>query len=266
MSIKDPIKEHGRVVGYEAVIADQGVEDKRLLVVETELSSTLKVAEREGNTLTGVVRQAWDTGSLRLMTKTSPAKSTGAHISIVGHIPKDELLRCMSTTELGNGFANRFLWLGVRRSKELPEGGHVPEHALAPVISRLREGLEFAKRGGEMRRDTGARAMWRSVYGTLSSRKPGLLGAVLSRAEAQVTRLSLLYALLDCSLVIRAEHLQAALAFWEYAESSVRCVFGDAIGDPVADAILEALRAASARGLTRRSLGHPDELDLPTHT
>jgi hypothetical protein len=75
----------------------------------------------------------------------------------------------------------------------------------------------------------------------------------LSRAEAQVTRLSLLYALLDESPTIRAEHLQAALALWEYCEASVRYIFGDAIGDPVADAILNALRSA-AEGLTRTEI------------
>lgn len=250
---KDPIKEHGRVVGYETVVADHGIDDKRLLVIETEFSSTLKVADREGNTLTGVVRQAWDTGTLRLMTKSNPAKATGAHISIIGHIPQDELLRCMNTTELGNGFANRFLWLCVRRSKMLPDGGHVPSRDLDPIVTCLREGIDFGKTTGEVKRSSDARDAWHAVYEALSSRRVGLLGAVLSRAEAQVTRLSLIYALLDRSPVIQLEHLQAALALWEYAEASVRYVFGDAIGDPVADQILAALRS-SARGLTRAEI------------
>jgi hypothetical protein len=250
---KDPIKQHGRVVGYEAVVADHGVEDKRLLVIETEFSSTLKVADRDGNTLTGVIRQAWDTGTLRLMTKSSPAKSTGAHISIIGHIPQNELLRYMSTTELGNGFANRFLWLCVKRSKMLPDGGHIPSRDLGTIIGRLRDAIEFGKRAGEATRDSAAHDAWHAVYEELSSRKPGLLGAILSRAEAQVTRLSLIYALLDCSTIIRLEHLDAAIAVWEYAEASVRYVFGDAIGDPVSDQILAALRS-SPGGLTRAEI------------
>lgn len=252
---KDPIKNEGRVVSYETVIADHGIDDKRLLVIETEFSSTLKVAEREGNTLTGVVRQAWDTGSLRLMTKSSPAKSTGAHISIVGHIPQDELLRCLNSTDLGNGFANRFLWISVRRSKMLPDGGHVPASEIDALTARLREALDFARRGYELERDTAARKIWHTVYEDLSSRKSGLLGAVLSRAEAQVTRLSVIYALLDQSPIVRSEHLGAALALWEYCEASVRHIFGDAIGDPVADAILNALRS-SAEGLTRTEISN----------
>jgi Protein of unknown function (DUF3987) len=252
---KQPIKEKGRVVDYQAVIADHGIEDKRLLVTETEFSSVLKIAEREGNTLTGVVRQAWDKGDLRLMTKSSPAQATGAHISIIGHIPQGELLRCLNSTDLGNGFANRFLWVSVRRSKLLPDGGHVPESEMSAIAKMLVSALEFARRGNELVRDAAARKVWHSVYESLSSRKSSLLGAVLSRAEAQVTRLSVIYALLDQSPIVKVEHLNAALALWEYCEASVRHIFGDAIGDPVADAILNALRGTT-ESLTRTDISN----------
>jgi hypothetical protein len=76
---------------------------------------------------------------------------------------------------------------------------------------------------------------------------------MISRAEAQVVRLSVIYALLDKSHVIRLDHLRAALALWEYCEASVRYIFGDAVGDPVADAILNALRA-NAEGLTKTDI------------
>ena len=70
------------------------------------------------------------------------------------------------------------------------------------------------------------------------------MGAVTNRAEAQVIRLSCIYAVLDCSPVIKAEHLLAALAFWDRTEASVRYIFGDRIGDPIADTILEAVRTS----------------------
>jgi hypothetical protein len=69
-----------------------------------------------------------------------------------------------------------------------------------------------------------------------------MFGMATNRAEAQVVRLSVLYAALDCSALIRAEHLMAALAVWRYCEQSARWAFGDATGDPTADAILSALR------------------------
>ena len=41
-------------------VVDAGVKDKRLLVQEGELSQALKVMKREGNTLSPVLRNAWD--------------------------------------------------------------------------------------------------------------------------------------------------------------------------------------------------------------
>ena len=250
---KDPVKDGGKIVGYEIVIADHGIDDKRLLATETEFSSVLKVAAREGNLLTNTIRQAWDSGSLRLMTKTSPAKSTDAHISIIGHITKDELLHYMAATEIANGFANRFLWCCVKRSKLLPEGGNLSDQELGPIVSRLRAALDFSRKAGELTRDEEARDLWRQIYESLSSRRPGLLGAATSRAEAQVVRLSLIYALLDCSPLIRVKHLRSALALWRYCEASARFIFGERIGDPVSDKIVEELRAMPD-GLTRTEL------------
>jgi hypothetical protein len=59
---------------------------------------------------------------------------------------------------------------------------------------------------------------------------------------------------MDESQTIEYEHLAAALALWEYAEESARCIFGDATGDPVADSLIEALRGAGSDGLTRTEI------------
>jgi hypothetical protein len=83
-----------------------------------------------------------------------------------------------------------------------------------------------------------------------------LLGAITGRAEAQVIRLALVYALLDGGPEITGEHLQAALALWEYAEASARYIWGDALGDPIADEIWRVLRQAGVGGKTRTELHH----------
>jgi hypothetical protein len=59
---QQPIREKGQVVGYEPVTVDAGEPDKRLLVIEPELAVLLKSMAREGNSLSGVIRDAWDTG------------------------------------------------------------------------------------------------------------------------------------------------------------------------------------------------------------
>src|SRR3990167_5573716 len=99
----EPIKENGKRTGeYEEVVVDQGVEDKRLFVLESEFASTLRVMQRDGNTLSPIIRQLWDHGNLRVLTKNSPEKATGAHGSITGHVTKDELLRYMDSSEYCN--------------------------------------------------------------------------------------------------------------------------------------------------------------------
>ncbi|MGH2364009.1 MAG: hypothetical protein ACRDHX_05075 [Chloroflexota bacterium] len=41
------------------------------------------------------------------MAKNSPTRATDSHVSVVGHITTDELLRYVNATELANGFLNR---------------------------------------------------------------------------------------------------------------------------------------------------------------
>ena len=156
-AVRDPItktvpkKEKGKFTGgHETVIADAGVDDKRLCVSEGEFANVLKVMAREGNTLSPVIRSAWDSDNLRTMTKNSEARATGAHISIIGHITRDELRRLLSETESANGFGNRFLWLAVRRSKCLPEGGNIDSEALNDLVVRLHKAIEFGRFAGEV--------------------------------------------------------------------------------------------------------------------
>lgn len=237
----------------EPEVVDPGIADKRLLVQESEYASVLRVAGRDGNTLSAILRDAWDKGRLQTMTKNSAAKATGAHVSVIGHVTADELRRELSSTEAGNGFANRFLWLCTKRSQELPEGGCLGENELTPLAARLSAAIDTGRQRDELRRDTDARSLWYAVYHDLSEGGPGLAGAVTSRAEAQTMRLALLYALLDGATCIRREHLTAALALREYVEASARYVFGDSLGDPVADDILRALKNAP-NGLSRTDL------------
>jgi len=233
--------------------ADPGVADKRLFVIESEFASVLRLIGREGNTLSAVIRNAWDLGDLRTLTKSNPTRATGAHISMIGHITRAELLRYLATTDAVNGFANRLIFIWVSRSKVLPEGGSLRDCDLAEPVRRLEHAVMQARCVDELRRDDEARELWGNVYPELSEGKPGLLGAVIARAEAQVMRLACIYALLDEASVIRAEHLTAAIALWDYSEESARYIFGERLGDPLADDILSILRA-EPEGLTRDQL------------
>ena len=92
------------------------------------------------------------------------------------------------------------------------------------------------------------------MYADLSEGEPGLVGSLLARAEAQVTRLAMLYALLDHSDVVREPHLRAALELWSYADRSVRHLFGSATGNPDADLIQRHAAEHGNGGITRTQI------------
>ncbi len=253
-AVQKPMTRDGKV---ELQIVDEGVADKRLVVLESEFGRVLKVMNREGSTLSPIIRQAWEIGAkdnLRVMTKNSTT-ATGAHVGIVGHCTRDELLRYLEDTETANGFANRFLWVMTKRARVLPFGGEPNQHVMNKLGERLKavamwlEGTDGVLYWGEQ-----TKPLWASIYPDLSEGSSGLSGAVTSRAESYVMRLAGLYAVLDKSLEVKPEHLTAAQASWEYCEESVFNIFGRRTGDVVADAILEALKAHADKRLTKTEI------------
>jgi hypothetical protein len=231
----------------------QASADKRRLVVEPEFAQVLKVLAREGNTLSAIVRQAWDDEPLQTIVRNDPLRATGAHVAILGHITRDELLRYLTATELANGFANRYLLVAVERSKLLPFGSALDPERLGEIRDVVRMALRFASPHRPITFDDGARERWVEVYRELSVDRPGLAGAATARAEAHTVRLALTYALLDLSERICPEHLEAALAVWRYSAASAHWIFGDSLGDPTADELWSAAKERPA-GLTRTEI------------
>jgi Protein of unknown function (DUF3987) len=233
---------------------DPGVADKRLMITEPEFAGALSAMERHGNTLSPVIRNAWDGQKLQTLTKASPLKATGAHISIIAHITEEEARARLTRTEMANGFANRFLFCCVKRSKLLPHGGALPETELSDLTQRVKATVEFARQVGRVAMTAEAADAWAAAYPGLSAERPALVGAIIARAEAQVIRLALIFAVLDQKDTIAPEHLEAAMAVWAYCEASALRIFGDSLGDPVVDDILRALRQSTSSGMTRTEI------------
>jgi Protein of unknown function (DUF3987) len=251
-AVRDEFKKWNVKEKIEEVL-DPGIKDKRLMVEEQEFAGALAVMERHGNTISTTIRNAWDDRRLQTMTKSSPMTATGAHISIVAHITEAETRSRLTRTDMANGFANRFLFCSVKRSKFLPHGGNLDEAKLMEIAERFKIVVDIAKNTGRITMTNAAAEAWTRVYPELSAEKPGLLGAVIARAEAQTIRLAELYALIDGHHAIDVVHLEAAIAVWSYCEASAIRIFGDSLGDPVADEILQALWRTK-NGLSRTEI------------
>ena len=240
----------------EDVIIVEGVDDKRLLLVEPEFGAVLTVIDREKNTLSHVLRQAWDGNTLQTLVKNNPNRCTAPHVTLVGHITCEELRHLLDAISAANGFANRFLITCARRVQELPFGSSPDADAVAAIAKQVFAVYDRAAHHGsrELVMDEKAKAFWASIYHDLTTPKPGLFGFITQRSDAQTKRLAAIYALLDGSDEIRIEHLKAGRAVTKFCENSARYIFGDAVGEKTADQIQIALRRADDRSMSRTDI------------
>ena len=230
----------------------QPVTDRRLFLLSEEFASVIHVLGRETGQLSPLLRCAWDGGNLCAHDGHRYIQATAAHISIVGHVTQSELAHHLNHIESTNGFANRCLWTNVRRSKSLPNGGSLPPEQQSALACELRRTLDWVQNQNELlfSRTPAASELWNERYDALSQGREDACGAATSRAEAQVLRLSAIYAALDRSPFIDTCHLEAALAVWDYCLASARLLFDTAPIDPTAQRISQALDV-TPEGLSR---------------
>ncbi len=243
---------------------DPGHSDQRLLVIEPEFASTLKAASREISTLSPTLRTGWDGRPLAILTRTSPARASTAHIAVIGHITQHELRRYISSIELANGYINRVLLIACRRQRLLPDGGD-PDPLHATGLDRLlAAAVQQARRTGQVQLDPDARELWHHAYRQLAAEPPDqTVSQVTARAEAHVIRLALIYALADGKQQIQPPHLKAALALQNYAARSAAWALTGATGDQLAEQIHAALHDRPG-GLTRSQISQTLNHNQPT--
>ncbi len=76
---------------------------------------------------------------------------------MIGHITATELQHHINPVELANGLLNRFLLLGCRRVRLLPEGGNPDPLNHTGLDRRLATTLTAAQRAGQIRLSPAAR-------------------------------------------------------------------------------------------------------------
>jgi hypothetical protein len=245
-----------RVAERMGVDEDVGsVHDPRIVIHESEFASVLRVAGRDGSILSGVLRDAWDGSPLQNNIRRVRMKAPAGHmVSVVAHVTVDELRRELTRTDVANGFGNRLLIAKVRRTRKI---AHPRMLDPSSFVSELNAVTKRAAGIERMRFTEAGADAWTLVYDVLEDEADaagGLVGPLLARGSAQTLRLAVVYALLDASDSIHAEHVDAATAFWRYCSRSVREIFGASTGNPIADRIAEGVDQAGDRGLTRTEI------------
>jgi hypothetical protein len=223
-------------------------------VLEDEFAGALRQMGGRENTLSPVLREAWDGGSLGTLTRHDALRATDPHVAVLGQITPEELRALVSETDFANGLLNRFLFVYTERARVLPEPGEPDPDVFRPAVAALATAVYEARRLGEIVLDRHASAWWCAAYEALTTSPPGRAGGATRRGAPYVRRLAALYAVLDGSPVIRTDHLEAALAVWCYSAASARLVFGAPTFSPLAERLLAGIRDAGPAGRARAEL------------
>lgn len=215
----------GLVEAFMAGKGDETPPDPRLLIVEAEWEAVLARCRREGNTLSAVLRDAWDGQALSTMNAAGASRNVEHHaLTVVGHITPQALRSGMTGEDLTNGFLNRFLILSVHRPRLVPwpeEGGESARSALSTIAS-----LSSSMTTGPFTLTTDARRVyvdWYTRSAEASEALPERVALATARAPANVFRTALIYAILDDSdHAVEVDHLVAALALVENSAACAR--------------------------------------------
>jgi hypothetical protein len=213
------------------------VQDKRLMVIESEFVNVLHQAAREGNTLSAALRDAWDGQGIKPAIKNNAVGVSHPHINLMGHITPSELLESMKARELSNGFANRFMviWAEQVAVEPFPQG--TPRAVVHGLADRVADVLRWAGADRFVEHDhtqidltNEARELYAKMYRhELRDRSGGeRVTGLLERRAPYLLRLAMLFAITEKTRWIDIHHLKAAAAWVRYWAESVKFIFSTA--------------------------------------
>lgn len=253
---------------FENIVIEEDIPDKRNVYNLSEFQQSVSNMRRPDSILSSVLRQAWDKDRIESPSKNTAAKSTGAHISMIAGISKEELLLETGLADAQNGTLNRFLFPCCQRARLLPEGDTfyqlidtdqwkgLQNKLTTNIHNEIGASLKVA-RTTEAQQEWGLNDPIRiddgCLYKKLSQPRPGLWGQITARAAQQVIRMSLITAIINGLRTIPQAVQDAAWEYWRYCDDSCKYIWGDTT-DPTSGRILEGLRTAED-GLTRTDIG-----------
>lgn len=213
--------------GEEVIVLDEGVTDKRLLVIDEEFAArTLIAMNREGSSLAGVLRSSWDgPDTLDVPTKMNSIMATKPHIGMIGHATPIELMATLRPEHVAGGSANRFLWFMVHRSKQIDSVDvDPPEQVLLPLVNKLMRAKDFAVKRGRMYVSEDAHKTFQDIrreYESAHTDDTGQQRHFIGRGMPQIMRMAMILALVEMEEVIQTPHLEQAYGLFNFSRTSV---------------------------------------------
>lgn len=214
--------QRGFASGESVVECLAKLDDRRVLYRQDEMAGLLVAMNREGSTLSPMIRDLWDGVEISHTTVSSHQSIADAHVAVLGHITPTELMSRLKPVEMANGLANRFLPLAVHRrqlvvwtgSKRIADFYGDAAKKLGVAISAARELTEFELTDAAF--DT-----YKDIYRTAAKKA----SSMSARREPQILRLALIFAALDGKPLVDSVHLEAALAVWQYVEATIAWIY-----------------------------------------
>ena len=216
------------IVGGMGEIVDHGIADKRVLLEISEFSGVLAQAKRESSVMTANLRDAWDGRRLSTPNKNSPCSATGAHFVAIGHITREEFTKLLTSTDIANGFANRFMMVWSARQKVVDDPQPTPEHLIFNFAQRLAAAVQAAwqRHDKPVLLSDAAKSRWKVIRRDLEARSRATnVASLMARCDTYVRILAAAIALINMEQVVESRHLDAALAWVDYWEDTANFCF-----------------------------------------
>ena len=226
-----------------------GIDDKRLLVRESEFANVLQQRHRSGNTLSMALRDAWDGVDMKPATRTTPLGVTDPHISIAAAVTPGELRAMLGKQDLTNGFANRFLIFWAERTGQEPFPRATDQETVDIFAQEFKRVIEYCHGHYIGQNDTilmkfspDAAELYAKLYkGELEDRTHGeRINALLERRAPMLLRLAMIFALTDLQTILEVKHINAALGWVRYYVDSVKFIFASGADEAKVAEVQEA--------------------------
>ncbi|PXY17079.1 hypothetical protein BAY59_36490 [Prauserella coralliicola] len=225
--------------------------DLRLLVFENEWGGVMAKMKREGNSLSHILRAAWEGGDLSTLTVNARV-APESHVAILAHITPEEFRAKLTDADMAGGTYNRFLPLAVAWSKALPESAGADPGLVLSLAAGLADRLDTGGRLGVLDLAEDARPLWRELYLEFNTdTHHPKVAQFVSRALPYCKRIAGIHAALDGEPAIRAAHLTAAAALVRYSIDSARALF---IDTHTPAKLLAWITEAGEQGRTRKDI------------